>query len=139
MRRMIFVGPSKKRKPVQPSILAALRESLNEVKSTPYANFDSVPYSTMDLRDVARLLQRAALQRDKHALEPLLDRLLGALEHTVVAVEGRPRGRQVAQMFRAAFVALVDALGDLPESYSHQALRLQELLEGLSHGSTPSH
>lgn len=112
----------------------AVDEALDEVKGTPYANFDSVPYATMDLRDVARLLQRAAQQRDRHALEPLLDRLLGALEHTVIAIEGRPRGRQVAQMFRTAFVALVDALGELPESYSHKALRLQELLEGLSHG-----
>lgn len=105
------------------------------IRTTPYNNFDAIPYSTMDLRDVARLLQRAADTRDKQALLPLVDRLLGALEHTVVAVEGRPRGKQVAQMFRAAFVSLVDALDDLPESYRPKVGRLHELMEGLAHGS----
>lgn len=134
--QLIFTTLERQRKRIPAADLKALLgESLEEVKKSPYSNFDSIPYSTMDLRDVARLLQRAAKDRDKQALEPLLDRLLGALEHTVVAIEGRPRGRQVAQMFRSAFVDLVAALEDLPESYSHKAYRLQELLEGLANGS----
>lgn len=115
--------------PFQPGAPAVVTEAT--IRSTPFSNFDQAPYSTMDLRDVARLLQKAAERRDVATLLPLLERLIGALETTVIAVEGRPRGMQVARMFRDAFLSLADALGDLPESVTESAYRFDALLRTL--------
>ena len=104
---------------------------VTEQSATPYRSFDSVPYSTMDLRDLARLLLRAARARDRDTLIPLVDRLLGALEHTIMAIEGRPRGMQVAQALRGAFLELTRALDNLPEATVRKVGRVQSLLERL--------
>lgn len=107
-----------------------LPESIEE-QTSPRYNFDSAPYSTMDLRDVARILLRSAKSRDAKTLVPVLDRLITALEHTIISVEGRPRGMQVAKMIREAFAELIDALRDLPESVSEKVMRLETLVEDL--------
>jgi len=101
------------------------------VRATPYTSFDQALYSSMDLRDVARLLQRAAERRDVGTLLPLLERIIAALETVVIAVEGRPRGMQVARMFRDAFITLVDSLHVLPESVTRDAYKLDSLLTKL--------
>lgn len=105
-----------------------LPESMSEAVGTAHRTFDSVPYAAMDLRDVARLLVIAARRRDRDALLPLLDRVLSTLEHTLVAVEGRPRSVQVSSMLRSAFSVLVDAFGDLPEAIVTRTRRLGSLL-----------
>jgi len=97
--------------------------------ATPRFSFDTAPLSTMDLRDVARLLVNAARSRDSDSVITILDRILSGLEHIIVSVEGRPRGMQVARSLRAAFVELVRAFQELPESVSCRLNKCLQLLE----------
>lgn len=110
---------------------AILPEPGELVERGPYSSFDAAPYASLSIREVAQLLQQAVRARDTKTILPLIDRVLAGIETASLAVEGRPRATQVAQLLRSAFNELVDVMTQLPEAVTQGVIRFDGALSKL--------
>jgi len=106
--------PKQKKKPKRP-----LTDRVDEA-----FRFDSLPYSSMRLRDVIRLLEAAVdiEPMDKTLVKNLLERIMGALEFMYLSVSGRPAGN----IFSRRLYKIVDKL--LTKNLGESAERLRDAL-----------
>lgn len=89
------------------------------------STWDSVPYSSMRIQDVARLLDGASRKRnpDPVAVLKIINRLVGALEFGMMAAIGRPEADRTSTLIRGALDRLAQRI-NLGESVQ----RLEDLL-----------
>jgi hypothetical protein len=84
-----------------------------------HLHFDAVPYANIKMVDVARVLDMETSRPtlNMSVITKLLDRVLTGLEHTIIALQGRPEGTRVVGLLHRSFNRVLDRLSaDVDES-----------------------
>lgn len=78
-------------------------------------HFDSVPYSNMRMVDVARVLdvETARPRLNQSVVNKLINRVLTGLEHTILALQGRPEGMRVIGLLHRSFNRIIERIPEL--------------------------
>ena len=100
-----------------------------------HLHFDSVPYANMRMVDVARILDTESSRPtiNPSVVAKLLDRVITSLEHTVVAIQGRPEGTRVIGILHRAINRILAKIPEMTNESLHQihtVLSCLPLVEG---------
>ena len=93
---------------------------VEEATIRSHKHFDSVPYANMRLVDVARILdsETAKSTINGPVIAKLLDRLMTALTHTLLAMEGRPESNRLSGLINRGLNRLLSRIPEITvESY----------------------
>lgn len=88
-----------------------------------HLHFDSVPYANMRLIDVARILdgETARATLNGSVLAKLLDRLMTALTHTLLAMEGRPESTRLSKLINRGLNRLLSRIPEITQGVHESA------------------
>jgi len=106
-----------------------------------HLHFDSVPYANMRIVDVARILdgETARPTLNGAVIAKLLDRLMTALTHTLLSMEGRPESTRLAKLINRGMNRLLSRIPEITKDMQESvfvcthtlALRADQLYEGI--------
>lgn len=95
-----------------------------------HMHFDSAPYSNIRMVDVARVLdtETARTRLNPSVIAKLLDRVMTGLEHTIIALQGRPEGTRVVGLLHRSINRL---LAKIPEMTNESLAQMHGVLSQL--------
>lgn len=110
-------------------LVESLGDSLDEGVSSTW---DSVPYSSMRLQDVARMFAGLVKQRtpNRNLIMKVMERLMGTLAFSTMAIMGRAEADRTVKLIRDGIEALLDraVLGEGDGDAVNMACRLRREL-----------
>lgn len=129
-----LVGPPGARNGIGLELLNDEWPRLAPIAEAVSSTWDSVPYSSMRIQDVARLFDGAtrATTLNAETLLKIISRLIGALEFSMMSVVGRPEADRASKLIRGALDRLASrvTLRESEDQLAPAMARLVSLLEG---------